>query len=101
MQCGIPNTQRVLRRCVKTFCDRNNISVSGEDLKVGRDWLRGFMKRHRNISRRKAQNLNPARAQKLNKTVVSDYFAKLRKVMEDNDIMNKPELFEKLFVSHC
>ncbi|KAK9892680.1 hypothetical protein WA026_021533 [Henosepilachna vigintioctopunctata] len=66
---GYPLKQRVLRRCVKTFCDRNNISVSGGDLMVGRDWLRGFLKRHRNISRRKAQNLNPARAQKLNKAV--------------------------------
>ncbi|VEN46250.1 unnamed protein product [Callosobruchus maculatus] len=88
---GYPLTQRALRRCVKTFCDRNNISASDGDSMVGRDWLRGFLKRHRNISKRKAQHLNPARAQKLNKTVVSDYFAKLKKILEDNDIMNKPE----------
>lgn len=51
---GYPLTQRVLRKCVKTFCDRNNILASGGNLMVGRDWLRGFMKRHKNISRRKA-----------------------------------------------
>ncbi|CAH2103913.1 unnamed protein product [Euphydryas editha] len=44
-----------------------------------------------NISRRTAQNLNPIRAQKLNIAVVADYFAKLKKAFEDNDIMNKPE----------
>lgn len=58
---------------------------------IGRDWLRGFLKRHKNISQRKAQNLNPAKAQKLNKAVVLDYFNKLKKLMIDNNLFNKPE----------
>ncbi|KAL3282899.1 hypothetical protein HHI36_006057, partial [Cryptolaemus montrouzieri] len=88
---GYPITQRVLRTCVKTFCKLHNIPVANEDVKSGRDWLRGFLKLHNHISRRKAQNLNPARAQKLNKTVVTEYFNKLKKIMQDNDIMNQPE----------
>ncbi|XP_013200639.2 uncharacterized protein LOC106143167 [Amyelois transitella] len=88
---GYPLTQRVLRTCVKTFCIQNNVSVSSRGLMVGRDWLRGFLNRHKNISRRKSQNLNPARAAKLNKVVVADYFAKLKKTMEENDVLNKPE----------
>jgi len=88
---GYPLTQRVLRSCVKKFCDAHNITAKSQSTIIGRDWLRGFLKRHKNISIRKAQNLNPARAQKLNKAVVSDYFAKLKNIMEDNDILNKPE----------
>ncbi|CAG4937489.1 unnamed protein product [Parnassius apollo] len=58
---------------------------------IGRDWLRGFLRRHPNISKRKAQNLNPARAQMLNKAVVSDYFAKLKDLMKKYELMKKPE----------
>ncbi|KAJ2949421.1 hypothetical protein O0L34_g15337 [Tuta absoluta] len=88
---GSPLTPRVLRSCVKTFCYKNNIPVSRNGVMIGRDWLRGFLKRHRGLSLRKAQNLNPARAQKMNKVVVGDYFNKLRKVLEDNGLLNSPE----------
>lgn len=84
---GYPLTPRVLRTCVKRYCDANNIGVNTQSQMIGRDWLRGFMKRHRNIRRRKAQNLNPARAQKVNKFVVSDYFSKLKKIMDENDFL--------------
>ncbi|CAH4026755.1 unnamed protein product [Pieris brassicae] len=64
--------------------------IANEDVMIRRDWLGGFLKRHSNNSRRKAQ-MNQTRAQKLNKTVVTDYFNKLKKIMQDNDVMNKPK----------
>ncbi|CAG5002623.1 unnamed protein product [Parnassius apollo] len=79
---GYPLTQRVLRSCVKTFCNEHNILSKSQGVMIGRDWLRRFLRRHPNISKRKAQNLNPARTQKLNKAVVSDYFAKLKDLMK-------------------
>lgn len=46
---------------------------------------------HKRIRKRKTQNLNPARAQKLNKAVVSDYCTKLKKLLEDDELVHKPE----------
>jgi len=43
---------------------------------AGRAWVHGFLRRHPIISSRKAQNLNPGRAQKWNHFIVDDYFAK-------------------------
>ena len=42
-----------------------------------RAWVEGFLHRHPMIASRKAQNLNPGRAQKWNRFIVNDYFAKL------------------------
>jgi hypothetical protein len=40
---------------------------------------------------RKAQNLNPRRAQKLNCFIVTDCFAKLKQTMEKLEVMSEPE----------
>lgn len=68
---------------------------------ISRDWLRGLLKRNKNISRRKAQNSNPARAQKLNKFVVEDYFKKLKKVLDENELLNKPEKIYNIDEKGC
>lgn len=98
---GYPLTTRVLRSCVKTFCDLNNIASVNKGQMIGRDWLRGFLKRHKDVSRRKAQNLNPARAQKLNKAVVADYFEKLKKILEENDLLHSPERIYNIDKKGC
>ena len=49
------------------------------------------MERHDDLRRRKAQMLNPARAQKVNKYVVNDYFEKLKEVLLKLNLINKPE----------
>ncbi|CAG4981161.1 unnamed protein product [Parnassius apollo] len=98
---GYPLTQRVLRSCVKTFCNEHNILSKSQGVMIRRDWLRGFLRRHPNISKRKAQNLNPARAQKLNKAVVSDYFAKLKDLMKKYDLMKKPERIYNIDEKGC
>lgn len=38
------------------------------------------------MSKRKAQNMNPVRSQKLNRFIVSDYFKKLESVLEVNNV---------------
>ncbi|KAJ8935738.1 hypothetical protein NQ314_012663 [Rhamnusium bicolor] len=58
---------------------------------AGRYWLNGFMQRNPQIRPRKAQNLNPARAQKLNKFIVNDNFIKLEEIMRAMNIIDKPE----------
>jgi hypothetical protein len=59
---------------------------------AGRDWLQQFMRQHPTICQRKLQkNLNKARARKLNKVVVGDYFKKLKKLLETNNLQHSPE----------
>ncbi|KAK9685523.1 hypothetical protein QE152_g37968 [Popillia japonica] len=51
------------------------------------------MKRHSEISRRKAQFMNPARAQKLNKFIVNDRFKKLNEVYNNLYLKSHHERF--------
>lgn len=90
---GYPLTSRTLRRCVFNFCTENGIQnkFSTMSKMAGRYWLNGFSKRNPEIRHRKAQSMNPARAQKLNRFIVHDYFAKLKEVLLELDLMDSPE----------
>lgn len=57
---------------------------------AGKKWLRNFVKRNPEISLRTAQIMNPARAQKHNKPIVTKHFEAIKKVYE-LDITNHPE----------
>jgi hypothetical protein len=65
--------------CLFTYCEKNNIPnpFVKEKVMAGRTWVEGFLRRNPMIASRKAQNLNPGRAQHLNSFIVNDYFAKL------------------------
>jgi hypothetical protein len=54
-------------------------------------WVEGILLRHPMIAPRKAQNLNPGRAQKLNRFNFNDYCAKFWRIVEELRVMNKPE----------
>lgn len=58
---------------------------------AGKDWLNGFKRRNPEVTMRKAQNLNEARARKMNHFVVDDYFLKLQQVMTTENLMKRPE----------
>ncbi|KAI5725143.1 hypothetical protein M8J77_011509 [Diaphorina citri] len=90
---GFPMRPKVLKKMVFEFCEENEIPHQFNETKksAGKHWLKLFLKRHPDLSLRKAQHLNEARARKLNKVVVSDYFNKLQKVMVENDLMGHPE----------
>ena len=62
---------------------RNNWSCLGRGI--------FFLRRNPIIASHKAQNLNSGTAQKLNPFVANDYFAKLRRTIEELWVMNKPE----------
>lgn len=100
---GFPLTARALRRCVYIFCEKNGIEQRFNEIKgcAGRKWLKGFLRRHPDIARRKAQHLNEARAQKLNKFIVSDYFNTLKEVLTKLDLFNKPECIYNMDEKGC
>jgi len=58
---------------------------------AGRAWVEGYLRRNPMIASRKTQNLNPGRAQKLNRFIMNDYFAKRKITIEELGVMNKPE----------
>ena len=92
---GMPVTSSLLRRNVYQFCEKNNLSTSFNSKKcmAGRDWYKAFLKRNRSVMLRKAQNMNPSRARKLNRFIVTDDFTMLKKIMTDMELFNKPEEF--------
>lgn len=90
---GYPITAKIARHQVFRFCEANNIphKFNREKELAGKAWFKLFRKRNPELSLRKAQNMNPARAQKLNKFIVDDYFKKLETVLDEMDLKNKPE----------
>ncbi|CAH2090234.1 unnamed protein product [Euphydryas editha] len=100
---GLPVTPLILRRLVFKFCEKNNIKHPfNQQAKVaGKDWFKNFMKRHPDISRRKAQFMNPARAQKLNKFIVDDHFQRLNDVYDKLDLKTHPEKIYNMDEKGC
>lgn len=49
----------------------------------GKGWFKLFTQRNAELVIRKAQNMNPSRAQKVNKFIVNGYFATLEKVLDE------------------
>lgn len=90
-EVGFPITSDVLRKAVFDYCELEKISHPFTSGIAGKHWLKLFLKRNPNIANRKSQNLNEARAQKLNRFIVNDYFEKLKAVMQDNSLMQRPD----------
>ncbi|KAF9794422.1 hypothetical protein SFRURICE_009678 [Spodoptera frugiperda] len=95
--------QMILRRLVFKFCESNDIKHPfNQQAKVaGKDWFKKFMKRHPEISRRKAQFMNPARAQKLNKFIVDDHFQRLNEIYDKLDLKSRPEKIYNMDEKGC
>ncbi|XP_045771781.1 uncharacterized protein LOC123871831 [Maniola jurtina] len=100
---GVPLTSKMLRVQAFSFCKIKKIPNTFNDDKnvAGKKWLRLFLKRHPELARRKAQMMNPARAQKLNKVIVSDHFSKYKSVLDRLGIEHKPESIYNIDEKNC
>lgn len=100
---GVPMTSKMLRVQAFSFCKIKKIRNTFNDAKnaAGKKWLRLFLKRHPELARRKAQMMNPARAQKLNKDIVSDHFSKYKSVLDRLGIEHKPESIYNIDEKNC
>jgi hypothetical protein len=58
--------------------------------RAGKDWFASFMRRHPEISVRKAEGISLSRAQWMNKEETPKYFDRLKKTLMENDLMKKP-----------
>ncbi|XP_046975196.1 uncharacterized protein LOC124541384 [Vanessa cardui] len=102
-EVGMPLTPKLVRKQAYVFCKKNNIPNRFSDTTstAGRKWLKLFLKRHPQLTRRKAQMMNPSRAQKLNKFIVSDHFDKLKNLREELHIENRPECLYNMDEKSC
>lgn len=82
---GMPLTPKIIRKQAYLFCERNNIKnhFSDKTSTAGKKWLKNFLARNKEISQRKAQFMNTARAQKLNKQIVNKHFTAIREIYDE------------------
>lgn len=57
----------------------------------GSDSFYPFFQQNPDISKRRAQAINPTRAQKLNKATVDDYFKKVEQTIKPQNLFNMDE----------
>ncbi|XP_072931645.1 uncharacterized protein [Epargyreus clarus] len=102
-QVGMPLTPKIVRKQAYEFCKANNVPNRFNDAKniAGKKWLKNFVKRNPEISLRKAQLLNPARAQKLNKPIVAKHFEAIKDIYDELDISNHPERLYNIDEKGC
>ncbi|CAH1969809.1 unnamed protein product [Acanthoscelides obtectus] len=76
-------TRIELRRLAYQLAERNNIQHNFHHEMAGVDWLKGFLRRHQNLSVRTPEATSAARAMGFNKVVVGQFFGLLTKLMDD------------------
>lgn len=81
-------TSQEMRKLAFELAQKNNISNSfdTESGLAGQDWLKGFLKRHPEISYRKPEPTSAARAMGFNRVAVERFFELLDKVYDKHKI---------------
>lgn len=102
-QIGMPLTPKIVRKQAYEFCKANSIPNPFNDSKsiAGKKWLRNYIKRNPAISLRRAQILNPARAQKLNKPIVQKHFEAIKVIYDELNISAHPERLYNMDEKGC
>ena len=98
---GLPLTAKMIRCYVFDYFEVNNRQHPFTCNLAGEKWFRLFLKRHPQLRHRKAQAMNPARAQKLNRFIVIDHFTKLEHILTDHDLFNRPDRIFNLDEKGC
>lgn len=80
---GLTTTE--LRRLAYQLAQRNGLqhNFNNNDQIAGLDWLKGFLRRHQNLSLRTPEATSAARAMGFNEVSVGKFFDLLTKVMEE------------------
>lgn len=100
---GVPVTPKVIRRQAFLFCENYDIkhNFNKDSGIAGKDWLKMFLKRNPEISKRKAQFMNPGRAQKLNRPIVAQHFQEVKDLYEELDILQNPQRLYNMDEKGC
>ena len=98
---GLPLTSKMIRSYVFEYADKNGLAHPFTTNKDGEKWFRLFMQRWPELRRRKAQHMDPARAQKLNRFIVRDHFLKLKETLEILELFDQPHRIYNLDEKGC
>ena len=83
---GFGLTQSGVNHCVMEILRLSQRKHPFSEKGPGKDWWKRFLRDHPNLSFRTPQELNEARAQRTNPTIVADHFDKLEKIFRENSL---------------
>lgn len=89
---GFAPTQQNVRMLAYNFAETlNKKHTFNKDNKIaGKVWFSSFMRRHPDLSVRKAQGISRARTEGMNREEVKDYFDLLTSILTENELLDKP-----------
>ncbi|XP_069694854.1 uncharacterized protein [Periplaneta americana] len=89
---GYGLTYKELRSLAYRYAFSNGIKHNfNNDLQAaGKDWIRGFLSRHQNLSLRVAEGLSYSRAKGMTKDKIAVFYSNLSKLMDELSLWNKP-----------
>lgn len=92
-----------MRHQAYIFCEQQEITNNFNQTtkRAGKDWLKLFLERHQDISKRKVQILNPGRAQMLNKFIVMSHFEEYKQIYEELGIGDHPQCLYNVDEKGC
>lgn len=92
-KCGFPFDNKDLQIFIKSYLDaKGRENGRFKDNLPGKDWLMSFGNRwKKELGKRKPELLTKARAEGLSAEVLDLFFEKYQQILEDNDLVNKPE----------
>ncbi|KAJ8958362.1 hypothetical protein NQ314_006423 [Rhamnusium bicolor] len=80
---GFPVTEMELRHIIKTYLNQKGRKVSRfRDNLPGKDWVKSFLRRHKDLTARFASNIKRSRAA-LNETQMTEYINHLKQTLVD------------------
>lgn len=89
-KCGLPTDRHDVRNMVQNYIKSIGRKTSFVDGSPGIEWVRGFEKRHPDLTRRKSEILTTARAKGLSPEIINSFFDMYEKVINENDLSNAP-----------
>ena len=98
---GLPLTSKMIRHYVFEYVDKNGLEHPFTTNKAGKKWFCLFMQQWPELRRRKAQPMNPARAQKLNRFIVRHQFLQLKETLENLELFDQPHRIYNLDEKGC
>ena len=87
---GYGRTRDQLTIIVKTILDQDGRSNPFKDNRPGKFWIKGFMKRHPNLTVRKSQTLGVNRALSCTPLVLDKWFREFKAFLKEHNILDFP-----------
>ncbi|XP_063384473.1 uncharacterized protein LOC134670603 [Cydia fagiglandana] len=89
-KCEFPLTSKEIKQLICAYIQRNGLITRFKDDYPGKEWFRGFKRRHR-LSVKKPQSVEVARKKACNPFTVNNYFDLLERITKELELEDKPQ----------